>query len=100
MSSETRSRLVDAGWSITCDRYVGIDLTGGAKREERFCTWRGAKGADEVVVKSKLGDDHAALRELYMAAKAIDPDLRQIAMEAGSGAWVFDLSQAESNLDQ
>ena len=33
-------------------------------------------------------------------AKTIDPDLQQLAMESGSGGWVFDLDKAESELNR
>jgi hypothetical protein len=100
MTSERYNRLVDAGWSVTCERYIGIDLSGPNRTDDRFCTWRASKGANQVVVKAKFGDDQSAIIELYNAAKVIDPDLRQIAANAGSGAWVFDLSKANAKTDR
>ena len=95
--STTRSRLIDAGWSLVCERYVDLGSGDGAQLQ-RHCTWRAAKGVDEFVVRSQIGDEEVALRYLYDMAKTIDPDLQQLAMEAGSGGWVFDLSQTESEL--
>jgi hypothetical protein len=54
----------------------------------------------ELVVKAKLGQDANALRYLYDVAKTIDPDLQQLAMESGSGGWVFDLSQGETESEE
>ena len=51
------------------------------------------------MVRSKLGEEAVALRYLYDMAKTIDPDLQQISLDAGSGGWVFDLTQVESRLD-
>src|SRR5262245_61273254 len=96
MASETRSRMEDAGWTLACERYIEIDSRGDVRHEQRFCTWRATKGTDEVVVKAKLGHDQHALLDLYKAAKAIDPDLQQVATDAGSGAWIIDLSEVEA----
>lgn len=96
MSTEFRSRLADAGWILTCERYIEIDLRGESKQDQRRCTWRAVKGADEVVVIGKFGHEHAALAELYAQAKSIDPDLQQIALQAGSGAWIIDLTSVET----
>lgn len=90
-----RRRLIEAGWVLTCERFV--DLAAGGD-EQRRSTWRATKGIDELVVRCKLGDEEAALRYLYDTAKSMDPDLQQLAMEAGSGGWVFDLSQTDSEL--
>ena len=95
MHNDRRARLIDAGWTIVRQRHIGIDITGKEKGDDRYCTWRAAKGDDEVVVRAMLGDDQTALIELYAAAKAIDPELRQIAVDAGSGAYVFDLGDAD-----
>ncbi len=92
MSTEFRSRLADAGWMLTCERHIEIDLRGETRQDHRHCTWRAVKGADEVVVIGRFGHEHAALAELYNQAKSIDPDLQQIAMQAGSGAWIIDLT--------
>jgi hypothetical protein len=93
--SKLQARLKEAGWTLNCQRFIDLysDQTGtlGA----RTCTWRAVKGELELIVKAKLGQDAEALRYLYDVAKTIDPDLQQIAMESGSGGWVFDLSQGE-----
>ena len=98
MSTETRGRLLDAGWTIQCERRIEVNLLGESKSVERVATWRAVKGTDEIVVQAGLGQDAAAFLELYKAAKSIDPDLQQIAMDAGSGAWVIDLSEAAAEL--
>ncbi|MCA9184776.1 MAG: hypothetical protein R3E01_25165 [Pirellulaceae bacterium] len=97
MSTERQARMVDAGWTITCERHIQIDMTTDHKSDKRTCTWRAVKGVNEVVIRGKLGEEQAALIELYAAAKSIDPDLRQLATDAGSGAWVFDLSQVDKS---
>lgn len=96
--STTRLRLIEAGWSLTCERFIDIDPNSDGKGQ-RYCTWRAKKGIEELVVRSKLGEENVALRYLYDMAKTIDPDVQQIAMEAGSGGWVFDLTQADASLD-
>jgi len=96
--SSTRHRLIEAGWSLTCERFIDID-PGSDNKGQRYCTWRAKKGIEELVVRSKLGEESVALRYIYDMAKTIDPDLQQIAMDAGSGGWVFDLTQADARLD-
>jgi hypothetical protein len=95
MESETHGRLQDAGWTIHCERSIEVDLAGEARSVQRYCTWRATKGDDQIVVRARLGREDTALLELYQEAKSIDPDLQQIAMLAGSGAWVIDLGQAK-----
>ena len=96
--SSLRDRLEESGWSLTCERLIDIGTDDDGKGR-RSCTWRATKGIEQLVVRSKLGEEQVALRYLYDMAKTIDPDLQQIAMESGSGGWVFDLDQAESDLD-
>ena len=96
MKSETHGRLEDAGWTIHFERSIEVDISGEGKTAHRYCTLRATKGDDQVVVRAKLGREETALLELYQEAKSIDPDLQQIAMLAGSGEWVIDLSQARS----
>ena len=96
--SSLRDRLGESGWSLTCERFIDIDA-GDDGKGQRHCTWRATKGIEQLVVRSTLGEEQVALRYLYDMAKTIDPDLQQIAMESGSGGWVFDLDQAESDLD-
>ena len=96
--SSLRDRLEESGWSLTCERFIDI-VAGDDGKGQRHCTWRATKGIEQLVVRSKLGEEQVALRYLYDMAKTIDPDLQQIAMESGSGGWVFDLDQAESDLD-
>jgi hypothetical protein len=96
MKSETQGRLEDAGWTIHLERSIEVDLAGEGKTAQRYCTLRATKGDDRIAVRAKLGREESALLELYQEAKAIDPDLQQIAMLAGSGAWVIDLSQARA----
>ena len=91
-----QDRLNEAGWSLTCERFV--DLTDPEAGQQRFCTWRAEKGIDQIMVKCRLGDEQTALRYLYDVAKTFDADLQQLAMEAGSGGWVFDLSQTDTEL--
>jgi hypothetical protein len=98
MSSDTRTRLVDAGWTLTCERHIEIDTRGDCRHEQRYFTWRATKGTFEVVVQSNWGHDQPALVDLYKAAKAIDPDLQRLAMEAGSGAWIIDPKELESQI--
>jgi len=90
-----QTRLNDAGWTLHCQRY--IDLVAGEDDgpQARTCTWKAVKGEQELVVRSQLGKEGDALRYLYDVAKTIDPDLQQIAMESGSGGWVFDLSKED-----
>ena len=92
--SDMQSRLTNAGWSLVCERFADIepseDSTG-----KRQCTWTATKGIERVVVKGALGQEQVALRYLYDMIKSQDPDLQQVAMEAGSGGWVFDLSDTE-----
>ena len=97
--SSLRSRLVESGWSLSCERFIDIGA-GDDGKGQRHCTWRATKGIEQLVVRSKLGEEQVALRYLYDMAKTIDPDLQQIAMESGSGGWVFDLDQAESDLNR
>jgi hypothetical protein len=96
MTRDLRSRLVDAGWSITIERHVEIDLRGDADGGERYSTLRASKGGDEVVVRVGIGREPDAFRELYREVKALDPVVQQIAQQDGSGAWVFDLSKGAS----
>lgn len=96
MKSETRARLLDAGWTIHCERSIEVDIAGEARSVQRYCTLRANKGDDQILVRARLGREESALSELYQEAKAIDPDLQQIATLAGSGEWVIDLSQAKS----
>jgi hypothetical protein len=96
MKSETHGRLQDAGWTIHFERSIEVDMAGEAKTALRFCTLKATKGDDQIVVRAKLGREDAAILELYQEAKSIDPDLQQIAMLAGSGEWVIDLSQARA----
>jgi hypothetical protein len=99
MESETRARLVDAGWTIHCERSIEVDIAGEARSVQRICTLRATKGDDQILVRARLGREDSALAELYQEAKAIDSDLQQIAMLAGSGEWVIDLSQAQAGQD-
>ena len=98
--STLQARLKDAGWTLNCQRFIDLipDQTGGPGA--RTCTWRAVKGEMELVVKAKLGQDNEALRYLYDVAKTIDPDLQQIAMDSGSGGWVFDLSPGDAKHDK
>lgn len=96
MKSESYGRLEDAGWTIHFERSIEVDISGESKAAQRYCTLRATKGDDQIVVRARLGREDAAVMELYQEAKAIDPDLQQIAMLAGSGEWVIDLSQARS----
>ena len=92
-----QARLKDAGWTLSCQRFIDLSSDQPGVPGTRTCTWRAVKGDLELVVKAKLGQDSEALRYLYDVAKTIDPDLHQISMESGSGGWVFDLSQAETD---
>ena len=83
MAYDTRTRLADAGWTLACERHIEIDTRGDARQEQRYCTWRATKATHEIVVQAKWGYDQPALLELYKAAKGIDPDLQQLATEAG-----------------
>lgn len=95
------TRLTEAGWTVKCQRFVDIETSADVDGSvERTCTWRAIKGIDELVVKARLNDQQTALRYLYDLAKSVDPDLQQIAMESGSGGWVFDLTDAESELNR
>jgi hypothetical protein len=95
-----QARLKDAGWTLYCQRFIDLNPDPAGTPGARTCTWRAVKGDLELVVKAKLGQDAEALRYLYDLAKTIDPDLQQIAMDSGSGGWVFDLSQAETESNQ
>jgi hypothetical protein len=97
--SMLQARLKDAGWSLHCQRFIDLNPDPTGAPGARTCTWRAVKGDLELVVKAKLGQDNEALRYLYDVAKTIDPDLQQIAMESGSGGWVFDLSQGQTEAD-
>jgi hypothetical protein len=94
MTTDMRTRLVDVGWTLACEKHIEIDTRGPARQEQHYCLWRATKGMHEVVVRARWDDQHA-LAELYKAAKAIDPDLRQRAIEAGSGAWIIDPNELE-----
>ena len=94
MPTDSRTRLVDAGWTLVCERHIEIDTRGPSRHEQRHCVWRATKGMHEIVVRAKWDDPHA-LADLYKAAKAIDPDLQQRAIEAGSGAWIIDPQELE-----
>ena len=94
--STLQARLKDAGWTLHCQRFIDLNSDETGAPGVRTCTWRAVKGELELVVKAKLGQDIEALRYLYDVAKTIDPDLQQVAMESGSGGWVFDLSQGET----
>lgn len=96
MASDIRTRLIDAGWTVACDRRIEIDTRGDSPQEVRYCIWRGKKGTLDVSVKAKWGYDQPALQDLYKAAKSIDPDLQQLARQAGSGAWVIDPQALEA----
>lgn len=98
--STLQTRLSEAGWTLSCQRFIDLDSDPGGTPGARTCTWKAVKGDQELVVKAKLGEESTALRYLYDMAKTVDPDLQQIAMEAGSGGWVFDLSQVESELSR
>lgn len=93
--SKLQTRLKDAGWTLSCQRFIDLDASQADSPGCRTCTWRAVKGEQELIVRARLGDDIEALRYLYDVAKTIDPDLQQIAMESGSGGWVFDLSQSD-----
>jgi hypothetical protein len=82
------------GWTLACEKHIEIDTRGPSRHEQRYSIWRATKGVHEIVVKAKWDDAHA-LAELYKAAKAIDPDLHQRAIEAGSGAWIIDPKELE-----
>jgi hypothetical protein len=99
MKSETHGRLLDAGWTIHFERSIEVDLASDAKAVQRYCTLRATKGDDQIVVRARLGREDTALLEAYQEAKAIDPDLQQIAMLAGSGEWVIDLGQLRAGGD-
>jgi hypothetical protein len=94
MPAETHTRLVDVGWTLTCEKHIEIDTRGAARHEHRYCLWRATKGVHEIVIRAKWDDTHA-LAELYKTAKTIDPDLQQRAIEAGSGAWIIDRQELE-----
>lgn len=94
--STLQTRLKYAGWTLHCERFIDLNADPAGAPGSRTCTWRAVKGEMELVVRAKLGQDSEALRYLYDVAKTIDPDLQQIAMESGSGGWVFDLSQVET----
>ena len=94
--STLQARFKDAGWALHCQRFIDLNSDQTGTPGARTCTWRAVKGDLELVVKAKLGQDTEALRYLYDVAKTVDPDLQQIAMESGSGGWVFDLSQGET----
>ena len=91
--SKLQTRLNAAGWTLSCQRFIDLDSGETGTPGARTCTWRAVKGEQELIVKARLGEDNEALRYLYDVAKTIDPDLHQIAMESGSGGWVFDLSR-------
>lgn len=95
--SRLRERLIEAGWKVTCERFVDIG-SGDDGKGHRHCTYRATKGVEEIVVRGKLSEEPVALRYLYDLVKTIDPDLQQLSLDAGSGGWVFDLSQTESEL--
>jgi hypothetical protein len=97
--STLQTRLKYAGWTLHCQRFIDLTSDQAGTPGARTCTWRAVKGEQELVVKAKLGQDTDALRYLYDVAKTIDPDLQQIAMDSGSGGWVFDLSQGETDSD-
>lgn len=96
MNSEYNARLLDAGWTIHCERSIEVDIAGDARSVQRYSSLRATKGDDQIVVRARLGSEDTAILELYQEAKALDPDLQQIASLAGSGAWVIDLNQAKS----
>ena len=96
MANDMRTRMVDAGWTLVCERHIEIDTRGDARQEQRYCVWRATKGTHEILVKSKWGYDQPALQDLYKAAKAIDPDLLQAATAAGSGAWIIDPKELDA----
>jgi hypothetical protein len=96
MNSEYHSRLLDCGWTIHCERAIEVDIAGDGKTVQRYSTLRATKGDDQIVVRARLGREETALLELYQEAKALDPDLQQVAMLAGSGEWVIDLSQVKA----
>ena len=98
--STLQTRLNEAGWTVNCQRFIDLDSENTGEPGPRTCTWRAVKGNQELVVKAKLGEEQTALRYLYDVAKSVDPDLQQIAMESGSGGWVFDLSQVEAELSK
>jgi hypothetical protein len=98
--SQLQTRLKHAGWTLNCQRFIDLGSDQAGTPGPRTCTWRAVKGEMELVVKAKLGQDANALRYLYDVAKTIDPDLQQLAMESGSGGWVFDLSQGETESEE
>jgi len=94
MPAEMHTRLVDAGWTLECEKHIEIDVRSGPRLEQRYCVWRATKGIHQIVVRAKWDDAHA-LSDLYKAAKGVDPDLQQRAIEAGSGAWIIDPKELE-----
>ncbi len=95
--SEIQTRLINSGWSLICERFADIEPSPEGTEPKRSCTWTATKGIERVVVKGELGQEQVALRYLYDMIKTRDAELQQIAMEAGSGGWVFDLSDVESH---
>jgi hypothetical protein len=96
MSHEIKNRLIEAGWAVRCERSIDVDIAREAKSVDRISCLRATKGDDQIVVRAQLGHEESAMRELYREAKAIDSDLQHVAMLAGSGEWVIDLSQVKS----
>lgn len=95
--SDLQARLINSGWSLVCERFANIEPSPDAAGPKRSCTWTATKGIERVVVQGELGQEQIALRYLYDMIKSRDPDLQQVALEAGSGGWVFDLSDVESH---